>query len=172
MLGNWALDDRVTSYTALPFDGMGGTIFDSAGLQQQLRADLVREQPLYINDPADPGGRRVNFDAFTIPTAEEQAAGGFGGAPRNVLRGLRVWQADTALLRQFPITERIRLQFRAEAFNVFNHPIFGAIQNNLTTGSSLFGLATGTLNNQLGGLNPLYQVGGPRSLQLSLKLQF
>jgi hypothetical protein len=68
--------------------------------------------------------------------------------------------------------ERLKLQFRAEAFNLFNRVNFGAVQNNRTIGPSLFGRATGTLNNQLGGLNALYQVGGPRSLQFALKIVF
>jgi hypothetical protein len=172
LLRNWSLDGRITGHSALPLDVTGGTIVDSSGRQEQLRADLVPGQPLYISDPAAPGGWHVNYNAFTIPTAAEQAAGDYGDAPRNLLRGFPVWQVDTALLRQFPFGERARLQFRAEAFNVFNHPIFGTIQNNLTMGPELFGLATGTLSNSLGGLSALYQAGGSRSLQLSLKLQF
>jgi hypothetical protein len=66
----------------------------------------------------------------------------------------------------------VGLQFRAEAFNLFNHPAFGSIYNQLADGPQLFGQAYGTLNSSLGGLNPLYQTGGPRSLQLSLRLHF
>jgi len=57
-----------------------------------------------------------------------------------------------------------------------NHPNFGNPTNNLT--SPLFGRSTQTLANSLGsggangGFNPLYQIGGPRSIQLALKLQF
>jgi len=68
------------------------------------------------------------------------------------------------------LTERLHLQLRAEAFNVFNHPNFGAVYNQIS--DPRFGLASSTLNGQLGGLNPLYQVGGPRSMQLALKLRF
>jgi len=83
-----------------------------------------------------------------------------------------------ALRREFPIHDRLHLQFRAEAFNIFNHPNFGSVQNQLGAGPyspttlSGFGGAQSTLNSALGGLNPLYQVGGPRSLQVSLKLLF
>jgi len=61
-------------------------------------------------------------------------------------------------------------------FNLFNHPNFGPPDNNLT--KALFGLSTQTLAGSLGsggangGFNPLYQIGGPRSIQLALKLQF
>ena len=68
------------------------------------------------------------------------------------------------------------LRFRVEFFNIFNHPNFGNPNNSLT--SPLFGRSTQTLANSLGlggangGFNPLYQIGGPRSIQLALKLLF
>src|SRR5262249_10954332 len=99
--------------------------------------------------------------------------GNFG---RNVLRGFDAWQADVALQRQFHLTEKLGLRFRSEFFNIFNHPNFGNPNNNLT--SPLFGRATQTLANSLGpggpngGFSPLYQIGGPRSVQLAAKLQF
>ena len=70
----------------------------------------------------------------------------------------------------------MELRFRAEFFNIFNHPNFGPPDNDLT--SPLFGYSTQTLASSLGsggangGFNPLYQIGGPRSIQLALKLQF
>ena len=69
------------------------------------------------------------------------------------------------------------LRFRGEFFNILNHPNVGAPTSTLT--SALFGRSTQTLANSLGagggqngGFNPLYQIGGPRSVQLALKLQF
>jgi hypothetical protein len=172
VLRDWSLHGRITGHTGLPFDVTGGTIFVSSGLQTQLRANLVPGQQLYVDDPAAPGRSRVNYDAFTIPTVAEQTAGQFGDAPRNLLRGFSLWQVDGALNRQFKLGEVVKLQFRGEAFNLLNHPIFGAIQNSLTSGRALFGRATGTANSQLGGLNAIYQIGGPRSVQISMKLQF
>src|SRR5204863_3657343 len=93
-----------------------------------------------------------------------------GNAPRNFLRGLGAWQMDVAVRREFPIHERLKLQFRAEAFNIFNHPNFGFI--NTITGGTQFGQATATLAQSLGGLSGLYQMGGPRSMQFGLKLVF
>ena len=61
-------------------------------------------------------------------------------------------------------------------FNIFNHPNFGSPTNYLS--SPLFGQSTQTLASGLGsggangGFNPLYQIGGPRSIQRALKLQF
>jgi len=93
-----------------------------------------------------------------------------------VLRGFGAFQADFALQRRFRLTEKIQLRFRGEFFNIFNHPNFGPLDNNIT--DALFGYPTATLASSLGsggangGLNPLYQTGGPRSIQLALKLQF
>ena len=65
---------------------------------------------------------------------------------------------------------------KAEVFNVFNHPNFGNPVGDLR--SSLFGEAIQMLGESLGtggvngGLSPIYQIGGPRSVQLALKLHF
>ena len=93
-----------------------------------------------------------------------------------MLRGFVAVQADVGLQRQFHITEKVGLRFRSEFFNIFNHPNFGSPTNTLT--SPLFGQSTQMLASFLGtggangGFNPLYQIGGPRSIQLALKLQF
>jgi len=98
-----------------------------------------------------------------------------------VLRGFGAWQTDLALRRRFHLTERFGLQFSAEFFNLFNHPNFGdPLKVSVFTqiANPLFGLSTQTLANSLGtggaagGFNPLYQIGGPRSIQLALKLTF
>jgi hypothetical protein len=81
------------------------------------------------------------------------------------------------------LTERCHLQFRGELFNIFNHPNFadpGLVGSNRSNfmNNALFGQSTAMLGRALGsggssgGLNPLYQVGGPRSVQLGLKLRF
>jgi hypothetical protein len=74
-------------------------------------------------------------------------------------------------------SERVSLQARGDFFNILNHPNFGSPTNNLSD-TAHFGQATQTLNNYLGSngqngaFNPLYQIGGPRSIQLAIKLQF
>jgi hypothetical protein len=127
--------------------------------------------PLYINDSSSPGGKLLNKAAFLVPIDLRQ-----GTLERNALRGFGVSQLDFALRREFHITEAVRLQLRAEAFNIFNRPTFADPISSLTSG--LFGRSTQMLGQSLGtggitgGLNPLYQIGGPRSLQFALKLQF
>jgi hypothetical protein len=127
--------------------------------------------PIVLYGSQYPGGKIFNKAAFTAPPAGQQ--GNFG---RNVLRGFGAWQADVGLQRQIRVTEKVGLRFRTEFFNIFNHPNFGNPNNTLT--SPLFGHSTQTLASSLGsggangGFSPLYQIGGPRSIQLALKLQF
>jgi hypothetical protein len=159
-------------------------IYVANGVALAPRPNIVPGIPFYLYGPQYPGGKALNNTpneggpnckgpgkgAF-CPAAGQQ--GDFG---RNALRGFGASQVDLAFQRQFHLTETMQLRFRGEFFNIFNHPNFGPPDNNITDG--LFGLSRATLNNSLGsggangGLNPLYQIGGPRSIQLALKLQF
>jgi hypothetical protein len=144
-------------------------VISSLGLNGTTRPDSVPGVPLYIYDRALPGGRRINPAAFAFPPQNQQ-----GTLSRNALRGFSVAQTEMALVREFALSEQVKLQFRTETFNVFNHPNFASPVRRIRN-TSQFGRSTSMLNNSLGfdaGLNPLYQIGGPRSLQLSLKLSF
>jgi Carboxypeptidase regulatory-like domain/TonB-dependent Receptor Plug Domain len=166
VLGHWSVDTTVHLQSALPLDLVASTLIDPAtGTTINVRPNLIGGVPLYVDDPTLPGGRRINRTAFSIPPTGQS-----GTLGRNVLRGLPAWQVDFALRRQINLTEKLKLQLRAEAFNLFNHPNFGTIQTSLTAAN--FGQATNMLNRQLGGLNQLYQIGGPRSMQFALKLIF
>jgi carboxypeptidase family protein len=168
ILGDWSVDTIFSARTATPVDIISSRSTGSDTIS--LRVDLVPGVPLYLDDPLAPGGRRFNPAAFVIPTALRQ-----GTLGRNALRGFGIWQVDTALRRQFNLTEHLKLQLRAEAFNVFNHPNF-ADPNGTRSNLNIFGRSASMLGRSLGssasGLNPLYQVGGPRSMQLAAKLIF
>jgi len=131
--------------------------------------DVVTGPSVYVYGPQYPGGRSINPLAFAEP-----AAATTGDTPRNSVRGFGAWQMDVALRRTFPVRERLKLQFRAEAFNIFNHPNFGTINSNYCSPGPFctFGQATATLAQSLGVLSPLYQMGGARSMQFALKLAF
>ena len=169
-LGGWSVDGFIFARTAPPVDVVSGLVF-ADGIDLYPRPDVVPGVPLVLYESQYPGGKAFNPAAFTPPPTGQQ--GDFG---RNVLRGFGAWQADVAFQRQFQLTEKVALRFRGEFFNLFNHPNFGPPDNNLT--DTLFGLSTQTLASSLGsggangGFNPLYQIGGPRSIQLALKLQF
>jgi hypothetical protein len=179
LLKHWAFDTRVTARSALPVDIVGANSYNTViNAYVSFHPNLVPGQQLYLYGSAYPGGKIINYNAFNIPTSGP----GFdseGDTPRNYARGFGAWQMNFALRREFPIHERLRLQFRAEAFNLFNHPAFSSVNGNLTYGpynpSCLcgFGGSGGTLSSYgAGNLNSLYATGGPRSLQLALKLIF
>ncbi len=170
LLRHWGLDDRFTARTAFPVNLTGPSYTDPAtGQLVPSELNLVPKMPLYLYGSKYPGGREINPDSFS-PAAQGQA----GDAPRNFARGFGAWQMDLAVRREFPLYERLKLQFRAEAFNVFNHPSFGLINTTYCPAgpACTFGQATATLAQSLGVLSPLYQTGGPRSLQFALKLMF
>jgi len=170
ILGGWSVDGFALARTSAPVDVIGA-IFRGDGIAVYPRPNIVPGVPLELFGSGYPGGKIFNKAAFTPAPAGQQ--GSFG---RNVLRGFNAAQADLGVQRQFHIAEQIHLRFRAEFFNILNHPNFGSTTNSLT--SALFGRSTQTLANGLGsggtngGFNPLYQIGGPRSIQLALKLQF
>jgi hypothetical protein len=161
----WSIDATAHAQSALPVDPIARTFTNPDGTVINVRPDLIGGVPVYIKDPTVPGGQRINRAAFASPPTGQS-----GTLGRNILRGLPAWQIDMGLRRQFKLTEKLTLLFRAEAFNVFNHPNFGAIQTSLTAAN--FGQATNMLNRQLGSLSQLYQIGGPRSFQFALKLQY
>jgi hypothetical protein len=178
VLHHWGVDDRFTARTAFPVTLFGTQLLQPDGQYYDAGLNLVPGQPIYIHGAncasvyanlfnsglPCPGGRAINPEAFTA------AGSGLGDAPRNFTRGFGAVQMDLAVRREFPIHERLKLQFRAEAFNIFNYPNFGSINGSF--GQNTFGQATGTLANSLGILSPLYQMGGPRSMQFALKLTF
>jgi hypothetical protein len=167
LLNDWGLDLRLQARTALPVNTIGALALEpESGLYLQYQPNLVIGQPFYVYGNQYPGGRAINY--YAIQTA---AAGVQGDLPRNYARAFGAVQLDTAVRRDIEIRDRFHLQARIEAFNLFNHAMFGAIDPYLSDGPDKFGRAENTLNS-LGNLNSLYQVGGPRSLQASLKLQF
>ena len=110
----------------------------------------------------------LNPLAFKTPPPLRQGTEG-----RNDIPGFGLWQVDLSIGRKFPLTERINLQFRADAFNLFNHPNFSNPLGIFISPASTTFLRSRTMANvALGGLNPLFQEGGPRSLQFSLRLSF
>ena len=169
MLGGWSVDAFLLARSAPPVDVVGA-LSVAGGAVLYPRPNVVPGVPLELFGSQYPGGMIFNKAAFTSAPAGQQ--GDFG---RNVLRGFGATQADVAFQREFGFTEQLNLRFRAEFFNIFNHPNFGSPNNSLP--SPLFGYSTQTLASSLAGLqnsgfNPLYQIGGPRSIQLALKLHF
>lgn len=167
--GHWGADVIYRYSGATPFNVIGNTVLDpTTGTNYTSRPNLNLGVPLWLPG-AYPGGRRLNPAAFSAAPAGKE-----GSLGRNVLRGFPVDQIDLALRRTFALTERFKLQFRSDFFNILNHPMFGNPPATLAQPAT-FGIANALLSNALSastGFSPLYQVGSPRSIQLSLKLVF
>lgn len=151
--------------TGFPVWVGGSTLVDpGTGNLYASGVNLVSGQPLYLYGSQYPGGRSLNKAAFS------STGNNTGSEPRNFLRGFGAAQVNFAVRREFPLRDHLALQFRAETFNVLNHPNFGVIDTTLT--DATFGQATKTLNQSLGTVASQYQQGGPRSMQFALKMQF
>jgi Carboxypeptidase regulatory-like domain/TonB dependent receptor/TonB-dependent Receptor Plug Domain len=163
---NWSIDTVIVARSGFPLNGTVIFASPDPGLFATSRPDRVPGQPSWITTPTAPGGKILNLAAFSVPTTPRQ-----GSERRNDIPGFGFTQVDLSVGRKFGITDRVNLQFRADAFNVFNHPNFTNPVGYIEFGAP-FLQSMSMLNQGLGGLNPLFQQGGPRSLQLSLKLTF
>jgi hypothetical protein len=190
-LRHWYLDFVETARTGLPFDlqtissnsgavSINGTTVttttanngdynSTVGLFAQVRPNY-NGLPVWLPNPNVPGGQQLNVAAFDIVSGFAQ-----GNLGRNVLRGFGEQQLDLSLRRTIPITERVALSLSAQAFNVFNHPNFAnpSPLEGANLASPNFGVVTEMLNQSFGGaVNSLFRTGGPRSIELAVRLRF
>lgn len=180
ILGHWSTENTIQARSAPPVDVSDALFSQFAnGFTGAVRPDVVAGQPLYLYGSQYPGGKAFNSSAFTSPPVDPSTHLPLrqGTLGRNALRGFGAAQWDLAIHREFPLHESMNLQFRAELFNVLNHPNFGPPSGSFGVGG--FGIATQMLGQSLNGQNlgggafsPLYQIGGPRSIQVALKLNF
>ena len=162
--GAWELSSVVVARTGFPInvtvDRSSKGVPD--GNTNSQRPNLVPGVSL-----TPPGGSTIagwiNPAAFAIPTS-----GTFGNAPRDVGRGPGAWQIDLGLGKHIPVGERFGLEFRADFFNIFNHPQYGLPQADIT--GSGFGSIIQTVNTT----TPVSPVGTgtPREIQLGLRIAF
>jgi hypothetical protein len=195
VLGHWSTENVFQARSAPPVDVNYYDNYIIGGATVDIRPDVEPGIPLYLYGSQYPGGKAFNNAPGAVIggcSDGSQSIGPFcpppinpstgdptrqGDLGRNALRGFGAWQWDFAVHRDFPIHESMKLQFRAEIFNLLNHPNFAQPSGILTSPS--FGLSNQTLGQSLdyvnqgsGSFNPLYQFGGPRSVQLALKMTF
>lgn len=172
---NWFAEWNAIARTGLPFDVVGVSSATSnsgsastMGVFGQSRPNLTGA-PIWISDPNAPGGRRLNPAAFAAPTGYAQ-----GNLGRNALRGFGAAQLDFSIRRQLAFSERVRLNFSAEAYNIFNHPNFANPDRNegANLASPNFGVVTRTLNQSFGGGTSVTATGGSRMMEFVVRLQF
>lgn len=162
IFGSWELTSMVSAHTGFPvnvtIDRDASAVPD--GNSRNQRPNLV---PGVSLTPS--GGSTIaqwiNPAAFTIP-----ASGTFGNAPRNITRAPGVWQVDAGLGKHISFSERVHLQFRAEVFNIFNHPQYAAPQADFSSGPGIFGSIISTVNTGPVG------TGTPRQMQFLLRADF
>jgi len=166
LLGGWQYSGIFTYSTGTPFSVVVSS--DNAGVANGLgsssRADLIGDPNKNIEQiPIESFGPAFyNGNAFAQPRGLT-----FGDSGRNILRNPSRTNFDMALFKRFQIKEALGFEFRAEAYNIFNHTQWGNI-----AGDS--GSAGGAGNNTFGGDGFLYvsSAHNPRILQLGLKFTF
>jgi carboxypeptidase family protein/TonB-dependent receptor-like protein len=167
VLGGWQYSGIFVAQSGTPFSVVDGVYSDSAGLGNGTStgsfADLVGNPhqisgPIY--DPTVKGPLLFNPDAFAETTGLTQ-----GNSGRNLLNNPGRWNFDMAMYKNFKLNERFNLEFRTEAYNIFNHTQW-------TAGSIAAG---GGVQNSLGGADNFLRptaAHDPRILQFALKLGF
>jgi len=181
LLGGWELSGIGTWQTGTPFSAYNGSANpDNAGLGNgvsagagagQSYADVISDPNLSIPafSPASGFGPFIaNPAAFAPPVGLT-----LGNSGRNFLRNPGHWNIDTALFKHFKITESKAFEFRAEAFNIFNHVEYGPLGGDQGGAAGSAGFSSGTGTFVQGG--NFLQVGtaySPRILQLGAKFLF
>jgi hypothetical protein len=169
--GGWSLDSMLRTRTGFPLTVLANEQYQGVPLANAFRPDQLLSQPVWINDPAEPGGRRLNPAAFKATATGKQ-----GSLGRNSIAGFGMSQLDLAVRREWKWKDRYVFEARVEAFNALNRPNFADPVRYLS--SPVFGQSTSMLNLMLGtgspgsGLSPLLQTGGARSVQGSLRFRF
>jgi len=158
------------SQTSGPY---GTAICDSVCSQAKFSQCLaVAPDPTTLNSPN--GGCYVSGASVIVPPK----LGTFGTMGRNIFRDSGFKNVDFSVFKTFSFRERYSAQFRAEVFNLFNHPIIsnpygaanGGLSGNDPSNASTFGCGCGTPDVVAG--NPLVGSGSNRVLQVGLKLTF
>ncbi|MET0624116.1 MAG: carboxypeptidase regulatory-like domain-containing protein [Pyrinomonadaceae bacterium] len=168
-LGGWQINTIVSHYGGTPLDVFSGVNPNWLGLRATpanggFRPNLVPGVPIYLdtNDPT----QYLNPAAFSLP-----AFGAFGNLSRGLVRQPSLTNVDFSLNKNFALSERTRLQFRAEFFNLLNHPQFNGFAN---TAFDIVRPASGVgqVATPRGGFGVLNSDRGPRNIQFGLKLLF
>ncbi len=170
VLGGWQLSGIVSVMSGRPvninIDRSASDMLD--GNQDDQRPDFVGGMSFY------PAGKNVNnwfnetflSDGTPASPLAVPAMDTWGDLGRNIARGPGYYEIDTALQKDIPLTERLKLEFRAEAFNLLNHPIYGDPDSDVSDGPGVFGVITSELNTGATG------IGTSRRLQFMLRLEF
>jgi len=181
--GNWQVNTVYTYLSGAPFSV--GTITNrlenSAGASSP-RPDAVAGCSLYTGVSPEQAATGTSSPWFNTACFTPAPIGVYGNAGRDTMIGPNLWDMDLALQKDWrvnKISEAFRVQFKAEAFNILNHPSFqnpNATVFNSQSGSAAFAavqtnpLAGTTANGSAGTISATNS--SPRQVQLALKLVF
>lgn len=183
VLSGWALNGISTFQSGTPFnifDSAAATLQDPEGQNGLYKATYIGGPVLTtgsLHDRIDgfvnlssflPGGRCVNSQNVIVDCSSADAvAAAIGNFGRNLFRGPFQTNHDLSVVKTTKLSERANIEFRAEFFNVFNHPAFQSPQ---AAGGS-FG-NYGLVDVQAGDSSILATANRPRTIQFGLKLNF
>lgn len=180
LANGWLLGNRFAAQSGNPINVEEDFVTLPGGVTEIYFVDLDPHVPIYLHgNAAHAAGSplynlnwALNPAAFasvpTDPTTGNPIRQGTLG--RNYVRAPAFWMLNTTLQRTFPIYEQLHLNFRMDAFNIFNHPNLGNVDTYLP--DSTFGQLLDGYTTTIGSANSLYAMGAARSLQFSLKIQF
>jgi hypothetical protein len=163
IIGGWQTSGTVVWHTGQPY-----TVIASSNNSASENPGGNNESSQFLNVVGDPsaGGGTVknwyNLNAFAQP-----AAGTFGNERRNSLFGPRLSEVDFSLGKNFAIRESIGLQFRIDAYNIFNHPSFANPNTGESFGTNSSGQIVPTSASSITSTTI-----GPRAFQLDARISF
>ncbi len=171
IIGGWNLNGIFTGQSGEPFSIRSGVF--TSNFSHQSRADLIAPKPsTSLKEVAGAVGpvQFTDASAFAIP------APGGDGMGRNAFYGPRYLNVDLGLTKNFQVTEKVKMQLRAEAFNALNHPNFDNPVNSSAGSSSILSTVFGQTccaTVAPPATQTIIQTGeSARIVQLALKLQF
>jgi hypothetical protein len=191
LLDGWEFSGITLLHSGTPFSvintvgNTGISLTDNAGVSSNL--GIAASYPDVVKGQAKPANNRQSFGPLIGNPSQFVAPRGltFGNAGRNFLNNPRQINFDMALAKHFRITENSQLEFRIEAFNIFNHTEFriynpdnpGSTGNNIIScyaGPAYSAGYKGSAVDCVTGASFLHPVDAhrPRTLQLALKLSF
>ena len=172
LLGGWQTSGILQTRSGLPTN----ITLVSGFFGNPVRPDYVPGQPLWVPNHSWPGSS-YNIKAFQIePTYDGTPGDTIGNVGRNALRGPAYFQFDLSGMKNFSLTERVRMQFRADIFNIFNHPNFANPDGGIC--SAITGVGTCNPNSNFGRVGETIasfngtQIGGGTSRQTQFSLKF
>jgi hypothetical protein len=174
VLGGWSLSGTGlwhTGHPLTPLIGLDPSAIPNGESISDQRPDLVPGVP--VIPPGQNRNNWININAFADPSSDSNTLH-FGDAPRGLIRAPHVWQIDTGLTKNTKLTERTSLEFRVEAFNIFNHMQLGD-PSNLDILSGGFGVIDTTVNfnNNNDNFGPGNTgTGLPRQIEFMLRVKF